>query len=141
MRSPNCRPWHGCHPGLPTGPGRVARVEFEYERGGTAAYFGAYDVHHARLIGQVAPSTGIAPFADLVNLVMTTEPYASARRVFWVVDNGSSHAGLASVERMRTGWPTAALVHLPVHASWLNQVQSWSRRNGPPRPRRARSSA
>jgi hypothetical protein len=22
---------------------------------------------------------------------MTTEPYASARRVFWIVDNGSSH--------------------------------------------------
>jgi transposase len=112
-----------CHPSLPAGPGRVARVEFEYERGGTLAYFGAYDVHHARLIGQVAPSTGIAPFADLVNLVMTTEPYASARRVFWVVDNGSSHAGRASVERMRTAWPTAALVHLPVHASWLNQIE------------------
>ena len=25
--------------------------------------------------------------------VMTTEPYASARRVYWVVDNGSSHNG------------------------------------------------
>lgn len=112
-----------CHPSLPAGRGRVTRVEFEYERGGTLAYFGAYDVHHARLIGQVAPTTGIAPFADLVHLVMTSEPYASARRVFWVVDNGSSHAGRASVERMRTAWPTATLVHLPVHASWLNQIE------------------
>jgi hypothetical protein len=24
---------------------------------------------------------------------MTQEPYASAKRVFWVVDNGSSHRG------------------------------------------------
>jgi transposase len=112
-----------CHPGLGPAPGRVARVEFEYERGGTLAYFGAYDVHRAHLIGQVAPSTGIAPFADLVNLVMTTEPYASARRVFWVVDNGSSHAGRASIERMNLTWPTATLVHLPVHASWLNQIE------------------
>lgn len=54
---------------------------------------------------------------------MTREPYASARRVFWVVDNGSSHAGAASVERMREAWPTAELVHLPVHASWLNQIE------------------
>jgi transposase len=38
-----------CHPGLPPGPGRPRRVEFEYERGGTLAYMGAYDVHAARL--------------------------------------------------------------------------------------------
>ena len=54
---------------------------------------------------------------------MTTEPYASAKRVFWVVDNGSSHAGQASIDRMREPWPNARLVHLPVHASWLNQVE------------------
>jgi phage portal protein BeeE len=48
-------------------------VEFEYERGGTVAYFGAYDVHHARLMGRVEPTTGIAPFTALVNQVMTAE--------------------------------------------------------------------
>ena len=112
------------HRGLPPGPGgRVARVEFEYTRGGTLAYFGAYDVYRAVLMGQVAPKTGIAPFADLVTSVMTTEPYASARRVFWVVDNGSSHAGRVSLERMSTAWSNATLVHLPVHASWLNQIE------------------
>jgi hypothetical protein len=55
--------------------------------------------------------------------VMTTEPYASARRVFWVVDNGSSHAGQASIDRMKQTWPTAELVHLPIPESWLNQVE------------------
>jgi transposase len=112
-----------CHPGLSAGAGRVARVEFEYERHGTLAYFGAYDVHRARLAGRVESSTGIAPFGRLVEQVMTQEPYASAKRVFWVVDNGSSHAGQASIARMRAGWPTATLVHLPVHASWLNQIE------------------
>jgi transposase len=111
------------HPELPPGPGRARRVEFEYRRGGTLAYFGAYDVHRAHLIGTIAPSTGIAPFAELVAKVMTIEPYASARRVFWVVDNGSSHAGAVSIARMRESWPTAELVHLPVHASWLNQIE------------------
>jgi len=111
------------HPELPPGPGQLRRVEFEYQRGGTLAYVGAYDVHAARLIGMVAAKTGIAPFAALVERVMTLEPYASARRVFWVVDNGSSHNGQRSVERMTAAWPTAQLVHLPVHASWLNQIE------------------
>lgn len=112
-----------CHPGLPPAPGQPGRVEFEYRRGGTLAYLGAYDVHRARLMGTIAPTTGIVPFSELVDKVMTTEPYASAQRVFWVVDNGSSHAGQASIRRMAQAWPTATLVHLPVHASWLNQIE------------------
>lgn len=111
------------HAGLPAGPGRTRRVEFEYRRGGTLAYFAAYDVHRADVIGTIAPKTGIEPFADLVATVMTTEPYASARRVFWVVDNGSSHNGQRSIDRMNAAWPAATLVHLPIHASWLNQVE------------------
>ena len=112
-----------CHPELAPAPGRTRRVEFEYDRHGTLAYFGAYDVHRAHLSGRIAPSTGIAPFTELVEQVMTTEPYATAKRVFWIVDNGSSHAGQASIERMSAAWPSATLVHLPVHASWLNQIE------------------
>lgn len=114
---------HRRHPGLPPAPGRPRRVEFEYRRGGTLAYLAAYDVHHAKVIGRCAPTTGIAPFTELVEQVMNTEPYASARRVFWVVDNGSSHNGNTSIQRMKEAWPNATLVHLPVHASWLNQVE------------------
>jgi DDE superfamily endonuclease len=114
---------HRRHRGQPPKPGLARRVEFEYRRGGTLAYFAAYDVHRAHVLGQIAPKTGIEPFTDLVAQVMTTEPYASARRVFWIVDNGSSHNGARSVERMQTAWPTATLVHLPIHASWLNQVE------------------
>jgi transposase len=111
------------HPGLPTGPGQPARVEFEYRRGGTLAYLAAYDVHQARVFGRCEATTGIVPFANLVEQVMTTEPYASARRVFWIVDNGSSHAGDRSVERIRNAFPNARLIHLPIHASWLNQIE------------------
>ncbi|MDP2623901.1 MAG: transposase, partial [Actinomycetota bacterium] len=34
-----------------------------------------------------------------------------------------SHRGQTSVERMKKAWPNARLVHLPVHSSWLNQVE------------------
>ena len=114
---------HRRHDDLPPGPQRTRRVEFEYSRGGTLAYLAALDVHHATVMGRCAPTTGIVPFGELVEQVMTQEPYASARRVFWVVDNGSSHAGRACVDRIREAWPTAVLVHLPIHASWLNQVE------------------
>ncbi len=114
---------HRCHPTAPAMPGHGPRVEFEYTRGGTLAYFAAYDVHRAEVIGRIEDSTGIAPFGRLAAQVMAQEPYASARRVFWIVDNGSSHRGQASIDRMRAAHPTATLVHLPVHASWLNQVE------------------
>lgn len=112
-----------CHPSLAPAPTREMRVEHEYDRGGSLAYLAAWDVHRARVFGRCEHTTGIAPFGRLVDQVMGTEPYASARRVFWVVDNGSSHRGQRSVERLAERWPNAHLVHAPVHASWLNQVE------------------
>lgn len=112
-----------CHPSLPPGRARMMRVNHEYERGGALAYLAAYDVHHARVFGQCAPSTGITPFMALAAQVMTTEPYASAKRVFWVVDNGSSHRGQTAIDRLAQRFPNAVMVHTPIHASWLNQVE------------------
>jgi hypothetical protein len=112
-----------CHSTLAPAPGRDMRVEHEYDRGGALAYLAAWDVHRAKVFGRCEPTTGIEPFARLVSQVMATEPYASARRVFWVVDNGSSHRGKAAAERLRQRWPNATLVNLPVHASWLNQIE------------------
>ena len=111
------------HPTLAAGPGRPSLVEFDYRRGGTLAYLAAWDVHHARLFGRVEPKTGIEPFGRLVAEVMGSEPYASARRVFWIVDNGSSHAGQRSIDRLEGAYPNLRLIHLPIHASWLNQIE------------------
>jgi hypothetical protein len=88
------------HPSLPTRPGKSMRVEHEYARGGAWAYLAALDVHRAKVFGRCEPTTGIAPFERLVEQVMSQAPYNTARRVFWVMDNGSSH-----------------------RASWLNQIE------------------
>jgi hypothetical protein len=111
------------HPTVPPAPGRPALVEFEYRRGGTLAYLAAWDVHHAKLFDRVEAKTGIEPFGRLVEQVMSAEPYASARRVFWVVDNGTIHRGQKAIDRLQGAWPNLVLVHLPRHASWLNQVE------------------
>ncbi|WP_240496838.1 helix-turn-helix domain-containing protein [Streptomyces torulosus] len=83
-----------CHPTLAPGQARAMRVN------------------------RTEPRTGIDPFMNLVAQVMSTEPYASAKRVFWIVDNGSSHRG-----KKAAAFPNAVMVHTPVHASWLNQVE------------------
>lgn len=111
------------HPSLPPEPGRVQRVEFEYQRGGALQYLAAWDVHRGLAMGRCEPKSGIAPFMRLVDDVMQQEPYRSADRVFWVVDNGSSHRGQTAADRLQAAWPNAVLVHTPVHASWLNQVE------------------
>jgi hypothetical protein len=111
------------HPTLPPQPARSARVEHEYRRVGAWAYLAALDVHHARLYGRCEPKTGIAPFDRLVSEVMTQAPYRRARRVFWIVDNGSSHRGQSSLHRLQTAFPNLVLVHTPIHASWLNQIE------------------
>ena len=108
---------------LPPKKGAAMRVEFEYERGGALAYLAAWDVRQARIFGQCAATTGIAPFDALVGDVMRRSPYRDAKRVFWIVDNCSSHRGAASCRRLQGKFPNLVLIHLPVHASWLNQIE------------------
>jgi hypothetical protein len=112
-----------CHPSLNGAPGRPRRIEFEYERGGALQYLAAWDVRRGYIMGRCESTTGIDPFGHLVTQVMEQEPYRSANRVFWVVDNGSSHRGEASIKRLGKSYTTGILVHTPVHASWLNQVE------------------
>jgi hypothetical protein len=110
-RTQNCRPRTPMH------------VEHEYFRCGAWTYIAALDVHHARIFGRCEAKNGIAPFDRLVEQVMTRPPYNDARRVFWIVDNCSAHRGLKAVDRLRSRYPRLTLVHAPVHASWLNQIE------------------
>jgi len=119
-----------CHPSLPPGKARMIRVNHEYHRRGAVAYLAAYDVHRAKVFGRCEDTTGIAPFTRLVEQVMTQEPYKSANRVLWVVDNGSSHRGRKAIDRLSEQFPNAVMVHTPVHASWLNQVSTFPWPNG-----------
>jgi DDE superfamily endonuclease len=112
-----------CHPSLPPAPGRPASIENEYKRGGALQYLAAWDVRRGYVMGRCEPKTGSAPFGRLVNQVLAEEPYRSGERLFWIVDNGSSHRGAAAKKRLRQVDARIILVHTPVHASWLNQVE------------------
>jgi hypothetical protein len=112
-----------CPPSLSPAPGRVRRVEHEYERGGALQYLAPWDVRRGLVRGRCEPATGIEPFGRLVAQVREQKPYRRAKRVFWIVDNGSSHRGNAAVRRLAQAYANLIVVHTPVHASWLNQVE------------------
>jgi hypothetical protein len=114
---------HRRHTSLGARNGEGQKLEFEYTRKGALSYLAAWDVRRAKLFGRCEAKTGIAPFTRLVQDVMACEPYCSAERVFWIIDNGSSHRGLPSVNRLQGKWPQIIVVHLPIHASWLNQIE------------------
>ena len=113
------------HATLPAAPriNRGQRVEHEYERMGALCYLAAWDVKRARLFDRCAPKDAIIPFDQLVDQFMSVEPYSKAQRVFVVVDNGSAHRGQRSIDRLQGAWKNLILVHIPVHASWLNQAE------------------
>ena len=112
-----------CHPTRPPQAGQQGQVEFEYERLGTLAYQAALDVFAGTVIGQIQPNNCILTFNQLVQKVMSRPPYNTARRVFWLVDNGSSHHPATFPARLTELYEHAIAVHLPTHASWLNQIE------------------
>ena len=112
-----------CRPTAPASPGKPVRVEHEYVRHGALALLAALDVRAGKVFAATPDTTGIAPFMDLIGQVMSQPEYKDAPRVFVIVDNGSDHRGQAAISRLRTAHPNAIMIHTPVHASWLNQVE------------------
>ena len=111
------------HQTLPAAPGRPARVEHEYVRHGALALLAGLDVHTGKVFASTPKTTGIIPFMDLAGQVMARPEYKNAPRVFVIVDNGSDHRGQAAIDRLRKAHPNAIMIHTPVHASWLNQIE------------------
>src|SRR6266536_2470008 len=112
-----------CHDTSPPAPGRPIRVEHEYVRHGALALLAGLDVHTGTVFASTPKTTGIIPFMELAGQVMARPEYKDAPRVFVIVDNGSDHRGRAAVRRLRKAHPNAIMIHTPVHASWLNQIE------------------
>lgn len=112
-----------CHEELPPGSRQARRIETEYERMGALQYLAVWDVLRGFALGRCEAKTGIEPFGRLIDQVLDCEPYCAAERIFVIVDNGSSHRGKKSVQRLRQRDLRIILLHTPVHASWLNQVE------------------
>ena len=113
-----------CRPTAPAAHGTPVRVEHEYTRHGALALLAALDVRTGKVSASTPDTTGIAPFMDLMGQVMSRPEYKDAPRVFVIADNGSDHRGQAAASRLRDAYPNAIMIHTPVHASWLNQIEA-----------------
>lgn len=111
------------HRGLPPAPGRRARYEFEYERHGTLCYLAFLEVFSGRVYGETTRQNGIDPFARALKHCLAQPNLAAAERVFLIVDNGCAHHPSTSPTRIQEQHPQVTVVHLPTHASWLNQIE------------------
>jgi hypothetical protein len=111
------------HTGLAPGRGRPGRYEFEYERHGTLCYLAFLDVFTGRVCGATSPRSGIEPFERALAKVLAQRRYEGAERLFLIVDNGSAHHPSTSPARIRAQFPQVEVVHLPIHSSWLNQIE------------------
>jgi len=111
-------------PGRPRRPeDRRTRLEFEYERHGTVCYQAFLNVFTGQVYGEVHASNGIETFEATLARCLGQPGYRTAERIFLIVDNGSAHHPSTSPARIQAQHPRVTTLHLPIHSSWLNQVE------------------
>jgi hypothetical protein len=121
----------GVRPPLPPAPGRVARIDYEYQRQGAASLAGFFDPHAGWRHVVVSERRTKVDFAGwLRELVDIHYPHAAVIRV--VLDNLNTHTLAALYE----AFPAAEARRIaqkrefqftPKHGSWLNMIEiEWS---------------
>ncbi len=112
---------------VPPSPGRVARIDYEYKRHGTANLFVLFDKHRGWRNVNVTDRRTIDDFADqLKELVDVHYPHATKIRV--VLDNLNTHRISSLYQRFGPAEARRIAEKLefhftPKHASWLNMVE------------------
>jgi hypothetical protein len=113
-----------CRPTLPPGRARMMRVEHEYERGGALAYLAAYDVQRGQGDGPLRRHHRHRPVRSACHpghVRRSPTPRLGGCSGSWTTARPT--ADRPRFGRLQAEWPTLRLIHLPVHASWLDQVE------------------
>ena len=114
-------------PPEPVGPGRPARIDYEYERNGTANLFVVVDPHAGRRHVTVTERRTKADFARQMK-ALCDDLYPDADRVRVVLDNLNTHTAGALYEAFEPAEARRLAAKLefhytPKHASWLNMAE------------------
>ncbi len=117
-----------CSPTVQPSNGKAGLTEFEYRRHGTATLLALLNIETGHIFHETVAKGGIIPFKALIDKLLEQEQYRKANRLFFVVDNGSSHSRHRFQSRLnewypRDEYPEMIAIHTPKHASWLNQVE------------------
>jgi transposase len=107
----------------PSRPGSPTRLEHEYKRAGALHLFAAFDTRTGYVYAQTARRKRQAEFIPFLNQLHREIP-ASVTRIYLVLDNVSVHKG-KQVQTWLAAHSRFICHFLPVHCSWMNQVEQW----------------
>jgi transposase len=110
------------YPTRPMQPGRPTRIEQTYRRHGVVAVLAGLDVRTGHVTLVVRPHRRHQEFLQLLVRLRRSWPKG---RLLVVVDNLSIHTHSHFADWLRSQQGRVQLVFLPLHASWLNQIELW----------------
>jgi transposase len=110
------------HPGRPMGPGHPERLEDQYRRHGTLAVLAGWDVRTGRVVAVVRRHRRGQEFLQLLSRLRRVWPRG---RLVIILDNLSIHTTPAVRAWLAAQDGRVRFEFLPLHASWLNQVEIW----------------
>ena len=108
------------HPDRPTGPGRLARHEFEYIRHGTQSLLATLNVHTGEVIADCGSTRTAEDVEHHMEHVARCYPEA---QVHVVLDNLNIHHGDRWARFNERHGGRFHFHYTPLHASWVNQIE------------------
>jgi transposase len=119
----NLQPRPRLVPTLPTRPGQPTRLEHGYKRAGALHIFAAFDTRTGKVSARTEVRKRQKEFIALLTQLDREIP-SSIRRIWLVLDNSSVHKG-KQVRAWLAAHPRFVCWFLPVHCSWMNQIEQW----------------
>lgn len=110
------------HPGRPLAPGQPQRIEADYRRHGTLAVLAGLEVRSGQVVLKVRRRRRHQEFLELLQALRRRWPRG---KLIIVLDNLSIHTTPELHTWLRAQAGKVRLEFLPVHASWLNQIEIW----------------
>ena len=104
-------------------PGQPIRVENEYERLGALHLFAAFDTSTGQVYARTELHKRQVEFIAFLTQLEQELPVAKTH-VYLVMDNLKMHKG-KQVRAWLTAHPRFVCHFLPVHCSWMNQIEQW----------------
>jgi transposase len=111
---------------LPMAPGRIARKDYEYVRGGTANIFCIVEPLTGRRLTYATANRKRSAFVR--SLLKIERRYHGAKRIHLVMDNLNVHSQASAIAVLgelegRRLWRRFVAHYTPKHASWLNAAE------------------
>jgi hypothetical protein len=119
---PNLQVLERAQPKQPMCVGQIERQEFDYIRHGTINLLASLTVYTGHMWAECLDKNDGEHFRPALRRLI--HPYAWAKRIHLIMDNGSSHISGETAEFLDDLAPRVLVLLTPANASWLNQAEA-----------------